>query len=466
MPAHEWSETDVSSFRSGLAKAFGDGSAQTLLRSISFPPEDVPGFSTARRFWSQVVADLEEGTVSDGLWLLLTEARRQYPANPTFNAVYARIAAGARPRLLPPTGERRGPDLTLRVVRGPEAGFVSVQILSPYLETPVPEPAPLWLGAEAKEFAEKLISDVTTSSSTPDLGLRIEGKAIRIGQLVPDAFWDVLEGLAGLGVSRPTVLIESDEASIPWELARVRRPLDEAAPRFLNCQAAVGRRVIQPRGAIVPAPHQPVIRKMAAIGGDYVFPGGPRPARWPKPLPAASDERDALVKRYRALPYGVEWSGVVAALNGGFDAVHYSGHGVMQAAQSARGLQLLPDEGTASQIMEADRLRAFPLKEHAPFIFLNACQVGTGESEIGGYGGIADALLTAGASAVIAPLWSIPDGAAKNTVLEFYEKAFAGVPVAEVLRDLRCAVRPGDDVPVALAYQFFGDPSMVLRADL
>ena len=58
-------------------------------------------------------------------------------------------------------------------------------------------------------------------------------------------------------------------------------------------------------------------------------------------------------------------------------------------------------------------------------MFLNACQVGAAQELLGNYGGIAQAFLQVGASAVIAPLWSIDDEIAQHIALEFYQQALA-----------------------------------------
>jgi CHAT domain-containing protein len=79
---------------------------------------------------------------------------------------------------------------------------------------------------------------------------------------------------------------------------------------------------------------------------------------------------------------------------------------------------------------------------------------------------MAEAFLHAGASAVIAPLWSIDDKAAKTLALSFYESASganAKAP-AEILRQERARLDERslrDDSPpplICLSYQFFGHP--------
>ena len=77
---------------------------------------------------------------------------------------------------------------------------------------------------------------------------------------------------------------------------------------------------------------------------------------------------------------------------------------------------------------------------------------------------MAEAFLHAGAAAVIAPLWSIDDAAAKELALRFYKRVFEdGVTPAAVLRDERSAYAGpgGDGAATRLAYQYFGHPGLV-----
>jgi CHAT domain-containing protein len=100
-----------------------------------------------------------------------------------------------------------------------------------------------------------------------------------------------------------------------------------------------------------------------------------------------------------------------------------------------------------------------------PFVFLNACQVGGGEQILGDYAGLAEAFLFAGASGVVAPLWSIDDRLARELAVRFYERTFEGAGPADVLRRERAAFRSAPDVTSAtfLAYQYFGHPALRLR---
>jgi CHAT domain-containing protein len=86
---------------------------------------------------------------------------------------------------------------------------------------------------------------------------------------------------------------------------------------------------------------------------------------------------------------------------------------------------------------------------------------------LGDYAGIAEAFLFAGASGVIAPLWSIDDVIAREIALRFYQRALAGEAPADVLRNERAAFRDDPSVVSStyFAYQFYGHPAMRLTRD-
>lgn len=129
-----------------------------------------------------------------------------------------------------------------------------------------------------------------------------------------------------------------------------------------------------------------------------------------------------------------------------------------------------------------------------PFVFLNACEVGQGNPGFGIAGGMADAFMSAGASAVVAPLWAVESDAASKVSSAFYERALnVGVLPADALRRARAEylrsradsfeseaqtggapagvdgrehVEPnGPHLPdelAVMAYQFFGHPTFRL----
>jgi hypothetical protein len=101
----------------------------------------------------------------------------------------------------------------------------------------------------------------------------------------------------------------------------------------------------------------------------------------------------------------------------------------------------------------------------APLVFLNACQVGTGQETLGDYAGLAESFLFVGAAAVVAPLWSIDDSVASALAERFYAHAFTGESLAEIVRAERAGfdAHQGDHSSTLMAFQFFGHPEMRLE---
>jgi CHAT domain-containing protein len=98
-----------------------------------------------------------------------------------------------------------------------------------------------------------------------------------------------------------------------------------------------------------------------------------------------------------------------------------------------------------------------------PFVFLNACQVGTATTVLSEYGGMAGAFLVEGCRAFLAPLWVVDDVVARDVALSFYAHVLDdGLPVAEAMRRIRStfgtAAAAGTATP--LAYTYYGHPSL------
>jgi CHAT domain-containing protein len=146
------------------------------------------------------------------------------------------------------------------------------------------------------------------------------------------------------------------------------------------------------------------------------------------------------------------------------DLLHFAIHGRWDTSGFDDGLLMV--DGTS---IDPAVIRGTASGDARPaFVFLNACQVGAGESMLGDYAGTAAAFLHRGAPGVIAPLWSIDDAVAKDVALRFYERVFAGERPAEVLREERERFRAtdGDEVSAtSLAFQFFGHPAMRLERE-
>jgi CHAT domain-containing protein len=143
-------------------------------------------------------------------------------------------------------------------------------------------------------------------------------------------------------------------------------------------------------------------------------------------------------------------------------AIHFALHGRYSPADATNDGILLVDQKILGPIAVAGH-KLDEREDNRPLVFLNACQVGTGDALLGTYAGMGSAFLSAGAAAVVAPLWSVDDGKARTIALKFYEQVLEkGLSPAEFIRDLRAGFQQDADAVVVtpLAYQFFGHPQL------
>jgi len=193
------------------------------------------------------------------------------------------------------------------------------------------------------------------------------------------------------------------------------------------------------------------VNALAAVSGVYELPGWQR-------LLAAEGEAADLVAAHHAAAVDANTAGVLGLLRGTppADVIHFAVHGTSDSAPGADGLILI-DGSTLDPIV----VLGTALHGH-PFVFLNACQVAQGDQLLGDQAGLAAAFLSAGASAVVAPLWSIDDQLARQIAARFYDRALRGDPPAEIMRTERAAFM--DDAATVsstyMAYQYFGHPGL------
>jgi CHAT domain len=253
---------------------------------------------------------------------------------------------------------------------------------------------------------------------------------------------------------RPTVLLLSEEAYVPWELATMPTPIDPSIIGFLGAQVTIGRWVLATDRPSLPPPRLVHVDGMIVISGRYEQPGWSR-------LEHAEAEAAALVERYQAIGVDAVTDKVVGCLLGdpAADVLHFSLHGKYDPGSAKQGLVLVDGDVIDPLVVKGGALA------EAPLVFLNACQVGTGQQTLGDYAGLAESFLFAGASAVVAPLWSIDDGVASALAERFYTRAFAGEAIAEIVRAERAAFGTGAEPnsSTLVAFQFFGHPSMHLE---
>ncbi len=361
------------------------------------------------------------------------------------------------PTPLPPPSDGPTPDLTIEVLAGTAPGEAFWSLRSPHAVDLPARPLAVALGVRTEDFTRGLIAGVEQRelAGAPDLVDFLKGVGSRVADKVPPEFWPVLEAVAdivaALGRSRPTVLLLSREPDVPWELALLEEPLDPAAPPFLASQVTLGRWMLTPRRPAEP-PASASADRMVVIGGLYMNKG---------PLPEARKEVRTLKERWSAAEVRPRLDDVLACLRGQppWDVLHYAGHGESVPGPTDDGLLLNDDEWLVPDTVRGQRLATDPL------VFLNACQVGAAPEALGDHGGMAEAFIYAGAVGVVAPLWSVLDGDARDLALSFYDEVFGGRPAAEVLADARAALGSDFAATTPLAFRFFGHPNMVVTRD-
>jgi hypothetical protein len=322
---------------------------------------------------------------------------------------------------------------------------------------------PIDLGSDAEAFLQGVIASVHANEGKASMGPSLLGIGHQIAKQLPHQFWTVLgEVAAAVAPQPPSIQILSAEAHIPWELAVLPNDMalvDPQAPRFLGAQVNIGRWVIGEPPPRVPPPATLKVHTFAVISG--VFTG-------PSALEQADAEADALESTFEADPIQAIDEAVLACLGHepAYDVIHFAVHGSYtdQGAGGDIHPQILLADGTFLDENAVIGLEPLP---GTPLVFMNACQVGSGHQVLGDYAGMAAAFLYAGAAAVVAPLWSIDDTAAKDIGLRFYERVFGGMSPAEALRLERATFlkTPETASSTFLAYQYYGHPSLKLERD-
>ena len=379
----------------------------------------------------------------------------------------ARLAAlkptEARPpaTLSTPRGEE-APDLTVTIEHQEDesGGSFWLQLLTRDGTGARPDSTalPIDLGSGAQEFLQGVIGSVRANEGKASLRPALVGIGHQIARQLPHQFWDVFSQVAATTAPRPpSIQILSAEAHIPWELAVLPDTValvDPKAPRFLGAQANVARWVIGEPPPRVPPPARLGVATIAVISG--VFTG-------PATLEEAEAEADAMEDKFAADPIQAVDQAVLECLSHApaYDVIHFAVHGTYADPATGGAVQprILLADGT---FLDENTVMGLEPLPGTPLVFLNACQVGSGHQVLGDYAGMAAAFLYAGAAAVIAPLWSIDDAAAKDIGLRFYERVFAGASPAEALRLERASflTSPETASSTFLAYQYYGHPSL------
>jgi len=357
------------------------------------------------------------------------------------------------------------PDLTVTIQRADgnvARGNFVWRFDTPHLSK-LPDPVRVDLGDDdAATYTRDITSRIVSMADSGSVLLdeKIRGAGRDISDHVPQELWQVLTDVAKMKAGVPDVFLLTEEGSIPWELAWMDPPLDTSQPNHLGAQVNLGRWVLG-QGGRPPLP--PVdrmdVKHMAVVFGDY---------EGESALPEALEERDQLKKTYQANPFQISEKNLNALLEGemppgGYQVVHFACHGEGDPTKPG-AIQLVLHDGTG---FSALTLRGATIGErNQPFMFLNACEVGTAGEQLGELSGFVEAALKSGFRGFVGPLWQVSSATARDIAVEFYERTLGkGERVSEVLRDMRRKFsydKKSTPDDTYLAYVFYGHPGLRL----
>lgn len=269
-----------------------------------------------------------------------------------------------------------------------------------------------------------------------------------------DTFWSLVDA----GILIRTIAVVTAEPFVPWELMipnRWKGDRYEERPA-LGVEFQVGRwtseQVIAPSSRIL-------LRDSFVIAPAY---SGSRRLR-------NSDVEAAMVLRSypgdRISP--ADFGNIETRLGSEVRSlIHFICHG----DDDGTGIQsvVLEDGAQLSSyalLGMAGLARLFRAKR--PVVFLNACKVGQTLPSLVGLGGFVVSFIKLGATAVIAPLWSVEDDVAHDIATQFYSQLTSDptIPLAKVFSAIRAkAYEDGSGRDTYAAYCFYGDPFAALAS--
>jgi hypothetical protein len=448
--------------------------------TVSFVAQYRPDLPSERRIAVHYIVD---GQVVGFAW-------RYVVAVPYAKDVAAAPTPPPTPEALMDLGPLFGvdlPDLILSICQsdGAATGEFVWTAFAGASELTVPDaPRSSTLASDLQGFVTEMRQTVSQSDGPFADFLSLAGKATRMGDAIPAGIQAVVRQVVEdpNRSAAPTILLLTEEVTLPWEIAVLDPPLDsrwgEISP-FLGSHAAISRWPLtekRPR----PTPRSTVeVRRAAVLTADYSGVMG-----WGK-LQDAQEEAEFVRGLFAsAFPVTPSLPDVFNLFSGNpkADVLHVALHGQFDSAGDQQGLVLLATDAagnltTRPEFLKPDQVRTGRLDD-GPFVFLNACQVGSDKRVLADNGGFASTLLQIGATAVVAPLWNVNDTTAAEFAREFYAATWTAsgengepqpVSAAEAVRRLRArytqaaalARTPGVDATL-IAFQVFGHPRLRL----
>jgi hypothetical protein len=280
------------------------------------------------------------------------------------------------------------------------------------------------------------------------------------------------------------------QLQLPRELMKYPWELLHHHGEWLGERYAMGRQVFMETGLARRVPGRRQGRVRPLIVGDPIFDSN---LQW-RQLPGARDEAEQVAglfdrlcrdvgsiidfdrKRDTRIHTRVTTADMRALLrDGGYDIVHFAGHGVFRADDPETSAWLMSD-GELWSLEIRNTLAEHP----APpwLVYANACEAGMDAARPerkyqGNVFGLATAFINQGVAAYIAPLWPIDDMLAQHIALEFYRQLLCErATLGEALRRAKAGARRlmypeqgARPMDVDVLYEGLGWASLVLYGD-
>jgi CHAT domain/Ternary complex associated domain 7 len=307
---------------------------------------------------------------------------------------------------------------------------------------------PFRLEVDPAEFFESFFREIEELPlETPEQRQVADRKLAAKGSYLSETLLppDLRETLWGLRDRIGSIIIQSEEPWIPWELCRLLgRDGDRVVEGPFLCEAFAVTRWLPGQGFKRPLHLTNLALIVPADSG----------------LPLSGAERDYVLSLAAAgrtvTPITPTFSDVQNAFVAGvYDGLHFTGHGVAKDANPDKSAIILAanEEFSPEDVSGTAVNVGIP----HPIVFINACQVGRGGMALTGIGGWARRFVQAGAGAFIGAYWSVYDDAAFEFSKQVYSRLIDGMPIGDAVKEARAAVRAGGD-PTWLAYTVFADP--------
>jgi hypothetical protein len=299
---------------------------------------------------------------------------------------------------------------------------------------------PVLMQADPHKYFADFFGDIESLPAN-DLELRLASRGAGLfTDLIPEPLRETLWSLRD---SITSMVIQSEEGLIPWELCKlVGKENGSVVEGPFLCEAyAIARWV----------PGTAWCSTLTAENVALVVPSD-------SGLPSAPIERDFIrsLQSSRAVTeVPATYSSVhTEFMAGKYDVWHFTGHGIADHESPDRSAIVLQNEDSFTPQDLSGVVTN--LGHSTPIVFLNACQSSVGGRSLTGVGGWAQRFVAAGAGAFVGTYWSVGDEAAAKFAETFYKTLLKGKNVATAVKEARLAIK--GDGPTWLAYTVVADP--------